>query len=124
MQGVVGTANGTVEGRIAELARAEASARGLAFLPPFPERVDERHQGQTLLSERVVNVARIAGMIRAAHDTCLLKLPEFEGKHPMRHRRIVFAKIAESLGAIFKIVKQQRWPAAAQDEHCRLNRAL
>lgn len=32
MQGVVGTANGTVEGRIAELARAEASARGLAVL--------------------------------------------------------------------------------------------
>ena len=32
MQGVVGTANGTVEGRVAELARAEASARGLAVL--------------------------------------------------------------------------------------------
>jgi len=32
VQGVVGTANGTVEGRVAELARAEASARGLAVL--------------------------------------------------------------------------------------------
>lgn len=32
MQGVVRTANGTVEGRVAELARAEASARGLVVL--------------------------------------------------------------------------------------------
>jgi len=32
VQGEVGTANGTVEGRVAELARAEASAHGLAVL--------------------------------------------------------------------------------------------
>lgn len=32
MQGEVGTANGTVEGRVAELAQAEASARGLTML--------------------------------------------------------------------------------------------
>jgi ribosome maturation factor RimP len=32
VQGEVGTVNGAVEGRVAELARAEASARGLAVL--------------------------------------------------------------------------------------------
>lgn len=76
----------------------------LSPLPPFAQRVYERHQLQAELRQIVLDPQRIAFESRTAHDAGVFQLAQFQRQYPVRDGRVVSPQVAEALGAVLQII--------------------